>query len=141
MKYRYPVTLTRDAEGGFTVTFPNFPEGTTQGDTEEEALVEARDCLDEVLASRVNEQEAIPQPSRISKFSVEPTAQIAAKVALYEAFKESGINQSAFARRLEVAETEIRRMLDPHHPTKLPRIEDALAVLGKKIRIEVVSSG
>jgi len=140
MKYRYPVLLKRDAEGGFTVTFPDFPEGVTQGDTEEEALTEARDCLDEVLASRVNEQEPIPQPSRISKFSVEPTAQIAAKVALYEAFKESGINQSALARRLAVAETEIRRMLDPHHPTKLPRIEGALSALGKRIRIEVISA-
>ena len=139
MKYRYPVTLTRDADGGFTVTFPDFPEGITQGDTEEEALAEARDCLDEVLASRVNEQETIPQPSRISKLSVEPTAQISAKVALHEAFRESGINRSALARKLSIAETEVRRMLDPHHPTKLPRIEDALSALGKKIRIEVVN--
>lgn len=138
MNYRYPVTLKRDAEGGFTVTFPDFSEGVTQGDTEEEALAEARDCLDEVLAGRVNDQGDIPTPSRISKFSVEPTAQIAAKVALYAAFRESGINQSAFARKLSVAETEVRRMLDPHHPTKLPRIEDALSVLGKKLRIEVI---
>lgn len=140
MKYRYPVTLTRDADGGFTVTFPDFPEGITQGDTEEEAFAEARDCLDEVLASRVNDQESIPQPSRVGKFAVEPSAQIAAKVALYEAFRESGINRSALARRLSIAETEVRRMLDPHHPTKLPRIEGALSVLGKKIRIEVVNA-
>lgn len=140
MNYRYPVTLKRDADGGFTVMFPDFPEGITQGDNEEEALAEARDCLDEVLAGRVNDQEDIPNPSRISKFSVEPTAQIAAKVALYEAFVESGINRSAFARKLEIAETEVRRMLDPHHPTKLPRIEDALLALGKKIRIEVINA-
>ncbi|HEY6545864.1 MAG TPA: type II toxin-antitoxin system HicB family antitoxin [Dokdonella sp.] len=140
MKYRYPVTLTRDADGGFTVTFPDLPEGITQGDTEEEAFAEARDCLDEVLASRVNDQESIPQPSRVGKFAVEPSAQIAAKVALYEAFRESGINRSALARKLSIAETEVRRMLDPHHPTKLPRIEGALSVLGKKIRIEVVNA-
>lgn len=140
MKYRYPVTLTRDAEGGFTVTFPDFPEGISQGETEEEALAEARDCLDEVLASRVNSQEPVPHPSRISKLSVEPTAQIAAKVALYDAFVESGINRAAFARRLSIAETEVRRMLDPHHPTKLPRIEDALLALGKKLRIEIINA-
>lgn len=140
MKYRFPVTLTRDETGGFVVTFPDFPEGITQGDTEEEALIEARDCLDEVLAARVNDEEVIPQPSRAGKFAVEPSAQVAAKVALYEAFRESGMNRSALARRLSVAETEVRRMLDPHHPTKLPRIEGALSALGKKIRIEVVNA-
>ncbi|MGB0133802.1 type II toxin-antitoxin system HicB family antitoxin [Dokdonella sp.] len=140
MNYRFPVTLTRDADGGFTVTFPDFPEGITQGDTEEECLAEARDCLDEVLASRVNSQEPIPLPSRIGKFAIEPSAQLAAKVALYEAFQESGFTRSALARSLEIAETEVRRMLDPHHPTKLPRIEGALSALGKKIRIEVVNA-
>jgi len=140
MKYRYSVTLSRDADGGFTVTFPDFPEGITQGDSEEAALAEARDCLDEVLASRVNEQEEIPSPSRAGKFAIEPSAQIAAKVALYEAFRESGINRSALARKLSIAETEVRRMLDPHHPTKLPRIEGALSALGKKLRIEVVNA-
>lgn len=140
MKYRFPVTLTPDVDGGFTVTFPDFPEGITQGESEEECIAEARDCLDEVLASRVSAQESIPQPSRIGKFSVEPSAQLAAKVALYEAFQESGITRSALARSLEIAETEVRRMLDPHHPTKLPRIEGALYALGKKIRIEVVNA-
>jgi antitoxin HicB len=34
-------------------------------------------------------------------------------------------------------EKEIRRMLDPRHPTKLPRIDAALAVLGRRLILGV----
>ena len=32
---------------------------------------------------------------------------------------------------------EVRRMLDPRHPTKLPRIQEALEVLGKRLIVGV----
>jgi antitoxin HicB len=50
----YPVTLTPDeTDGGFVVTFVDFPEAITQGETVEEALVEAADALDEAIAGRL----------------------------------------------------------------------------------------
>jgi len=30
---------------------------------------------------------------------------------------------------------QARRILDPHHPTKLPRIEEALSVLGRHVQL------
>ena len=33
-------------------------------------------------------------------------------------------------------EKEVRRMLDPHHPTKLPRIDAAMRARGKKLVVE-----
>jgi antitoxin HicB len=43
----------------------------------------------------------------------------------------------ALAKELGKGENEIRRMLDPYHATKLPAIEDALRVLGKRLVISV----
>ena len=37
------------------------------------------------------------------------------------------------ARRLQCDEKELRRLLDPRYPSKLPRIEAALTALGQKL--------
>jgi predicted RNase H-like HicB family nuclease len=41
----YDVVLTRQSEGGYTVTVPELPEVTTEGDTLEEALEMVRDAI------------------------------------------------------------------------------------------------
>lgn len=56
-----------------------------------------------------------------------------AKAALYLAMNEAGISKMELARRLQVDEKEVRRLLDPHHPPKLPRMEEALHLLGKRL--------
>lgn len=38
---------------------------------------------------------------------------------------------------MRLDEKEARRILDPHHPTKLPRIEAALAVLGRHVELSL----
>ena len=43
---------------------------------------------------------------------------IALKAALYEAFREAGRSQRRLARELDVAESEVWRMLNPDHATK-----------------------
>jgi DNA-binding IclR family transcriptional regulator len=51
---------------------------------------------------------------------------MAAKAALYLAMGERGMTNVQLARKLGCDEKEVRRMLNPRHPTKLPRIKDAL---------------
>ena len=51
MRYAYPYELLPQPEGGFTITFPDVPEAITQGETREEALAEAADCLEEAIAA------------------------------------------------------------------------------------------
>ena len=41
----WPVDLEPQPDGTVLVSFPDIPEALTEGDTEEEALAEARDCL------------------------------------------------------------------------------------------------
>ena len=58
---------------------------------------------------------------------------MAAKAALYLAMGEAKISNSELAKRLHCDEKQVRRMLDPRHVTKLPRIQKALELLGKRL--------
>ena len=58
-----------------------------------------------------------------------------AKAALYTAMGEAGISKIQLARQLGVDEKEVRRLLDPHYGSKLPRIAEAISLLGKKLVI------
>jgi antitoxin HicB len=56
----YSVILEPIEEGGFQVFVPALPEVVTGGDTEEEALVMAREAIELVLQSRAERGEEIP---------------------------------------------------------------------------------
>jgi antitoxin HicB len=43
---------------------------------------------------------------------------MATKPALSIALRETGTSQSALARKLDLDEKEVRRLLDPHHASK-----------------------
>jgi antitoxin HicB len=58
-----------------------------------------------------------------------------AKAALYVAMREAGISKVQLARKLGVDEKEIRRLLDPHDGSKLPRIAQAIGALGHRLVI------
>lgn len=66
-----------------------------------------------------------------------PTALAALKIAPCLEMRHAGITRMELARRLGVDEKEVRRMLDPYHPTKADRLEKALAVFGKQIKLRV----
>ena len=140
MHFTYPATIKDDGEGNFLVTFRDIPFAATEGSTMDEALTEAQDCLETAIASCVKDKENIPIPSKFEKgdYPIRLPAQTAAKTALYIAIKKSGLSNSELARRLGSDEKEIRRMIDPWHPTKLPRIETALATLGYGLSVTML---
>jgi len=135
----YPAKLTPDEDGGLVVTFVDFPEAITQGESERDALSEAADCLEEAVAARIAHGDPIPKPSRLGRgrHGVLLRAQLAAKAALYLAMREAGITKVALGKRLGCDEKEVRRLLDPRHPSKLPRLEAALAAAGKRLILGV----
>ena len=141
-QFDYPVILTKQKEDGYLVRFPDFPEAITQGDTKEDALIEAVDCLEEAIANRIEMKLAIPAPRLLKKkhYSITLHAIFAAKMALYLAMREKKLTNTSLAKKMNCDEKEVRRLLDPHYHSKLPRIEQALLVLGKRLQIAVVSS-
>jgi antitoxin HicB len=61
----YPVRLTKLQHGGIVLRFPDVPEAVACGDTEDEALENARPVLEAVLDCYVAEGRELPQPSAI----------------------------------------------------------------------------
>jgi antitoxin HicB len=138
--FTYAVKLTPDKdEGGYVVTFRDLPEAITQGDSIDDALAEAADCLEEAIAGRIDDGREIPSPSSPKRgeriVSVPPS--MALKAAVYLAVQEAGISNSELARRMQLDEKEARRILDPRHPTKLPKIVAALAALGRRLELSL----
>ena len=137
-RYRYPIDLHKERDGGFSITFPDFDEAFTDGDTFAEALHEAADCLEEALAGRIARREDIPPASPAQgRPAVVPGAVLAAKTALYETLRKERLSNSAFAVAMGIHESEVRRLLDPRHATKIGRLEEALARFGKRLVITV----
>ena len=137
--YAYPASLTRGTDGRYLVRFPDLPEALTDGATEDMALKEAADCLSEALAARIIDGEAIPTPSpvRRNQFQVAPDATIALKAALHTILADRRFSAAELARRLGIDHKEARRILDPRHPTKLPRLAAALEALGHDMAVTV----
>ena len=136
--FAYPVTLTPDEEdGGFVVTFADLPDAITQGEDIADALEQAADCLEEAIAGRMRLNENLPEPSQCGEnnYLVYLSAQTAAKALLYNAMRASDISKVDFAKVLNCDEKEVRRLLNPRHSSRLPRIESALRALGYKLLI------
>lgn len=140
LRFTYPVKLARDRkDGGYVVRCRDIPEAITQGDSVEEALGEAEGALQAAIEGRIEDGFDIPAPSRAQRGERMASTPIttALKAAVYLAMREQGISKSELARRMRVHEKEARRMLDPHHPTRVPTLERALAVLGRRAEIAV----
>ncbi|HEY9773261.1 MAG TPA: type II toxin-antitoxin system HicB family antitoxin [Planktothrix sp.] len=136
-RFEYAVSLKAAKEGGFIVTCRDLPELITQGESLEDALAEASDAMDELFASYMYGKRAFPEASKAKRGEhfVAPRVETVAKAALYVAMREAGISNIQLAKRLGVDEKEVRRLLDPRYGSKLPRIAEAIEVLGRRLVI------
>ena len=118
---RYPVKLSRDTNGTLLVTAPDFPEVSTFGEDEADALVHAADAIATAMKGRISDRKAIPQPSaakrghRLAALS----ALTWAKLELHRAMLETGMRKADLARRLKVHNPQVDRLLDLDHDSRL----------------------
>jgi antitoxin HicB len=130
-----------DAEkGGFVVTFPDFPWGVTQGDSEEEATRMAVDAIALVINELIKRGMEIPRQSKVRGRQyriIRLPALQTAKAELYREFSTSGIRKVDLARRLGIPKTVVDRLFDLNHNSRLDQIEAALRVLGKRLSVEI----
>ena len=139
-QFTYPVKLTRDRkDGGYVVSCRDLPEAITQGDSIANALSEAEGALQAAIEGRIEDGLDIPVPSRLKRDErmVPTPITTALKAAVHTEMREQAVSKSELARRMHVNEKEARRMLDPRHPTRVPTLERALAVLGRRAEIAV----
>ncbi len=139
MRLIYPARLSAAEEGGYLVSFRDLPEAHTEGDNEAEALTHASDCLEEVLAFYMLDRQPIPEPStlRRGEHLVAPGSLMAAKTALYIALNHSGLAQRELARRMKVDVSQVTRLLDPRHRSRMDQIDLAMRALGARLTLSL----
>lgn len=131
-----------DRRGNVVVSFPDVPEAITQGRGKADARAMAEEALGLVLLDYLERGKPLPKPRAKSRnlIDVAVAPDVAAKLAVLEAFAAAGISKSELARRIDKDEKEVRRILDPRHPTKLPALTAALRALGKRLVVGVIGA-
>lgn len=140
LTFSYPAVFEPgDTDGIVVATFPDVPEAITEGDGIEDARLMAADALGVALLAYVRAGRRLPRAGRAGKGreAVAVAPEVAAKLALLIAFAEAGLSRSELGRRLGKDEREVRRILDPMHPTKVNTLDAALRSLGKRLVISV----
>ena len=134
MRFVYPFAVHQSEDGAWRARFPDVPEALTECAAEAEAHTLATDALLSALGGLAKLRREIPAPPPAGKrpVAVVPVLQ-SAKLALYQAMREHGLNNVTLAKQ----EGEVRRMLDLDHQTKIGSLEDALWHLGKQLATEV----
>ncbi|SHO64131.1 antitoxin HicB [Pseudoxanthobacter soli DSM 19599] len=135
----YPVALERDPGGKLQVFARDVPELVTSAWSEAEALEMAADALEVALGSYPIADRDFPPASAPlpGEHLVAPPPAAAAKFVVIAAWRAAGIRKTDLAERLGLAETEVRRILDPDRRTKLERLDEAARALGKRIVIGI----
>lgn len=141
MNWVYGVSIVPFEEGGFVVSVRDLPEVLTFGDDLDEAIKMAEDAIFVIVAGRVRDESNLnlPTPVLDGEYAVPLRAQMAAKASIYALWKEAGLSKSELARRLNRSETEVRRLLNPDHGTKLNQISEAAQALGGTLVVGLAS--
>ena len=133
---RYPVTLTKEHDS-ILVAFPDFPEAHTYGDDKAEALARAVDALQTIIDAYMKDRQAIPTPSKGRNDFVEVPALVVAKIGLYNAMRKQRIGKAELARRLHWHLPQVDRVLNVRHASRLDQLEQAIAAVGKRLRVTI----
>ena len=137
----YAATRTPEPEGGATVVFRDLPEAITFGANDEEERAMAKDVLELAVAERMERGEEVPAASAAQRgdMLVRLRPLLAAKAALHNALKHTKTTKSDLARRLEVDEAVVRRMLQPRRATRIDNLAAALEALGATLQVTVAT--
>jgi len=134
----YPARFEAQPEGGFCVTFPDFSEAITEGDTLEEAVFNASEALTLTLLGRMEEGMEIPDPSDAGGAEIHliaPHVRVQAALLVRKARRDR--TMAEVARSLETSWPAAKRLEDPNHWASLKQLDRALNVLGKKLVLSV----
>jgi antitoxin HicB len=138
--YDYPVTLAPDDNGTVMASFADLP-GVTFGDDEAEALANAVDLLETVLAAIIADRGDIPAPSVARKArTVSPSLLGTLKLAVYQAMRDRSWRKADLARAMGLNPRQIDRLLDLRHASTVAQLEQALAVCGRRAEVKTLKA-
>ena len=132
----YPIVLAENDDPAVIATAPDFPECAAFGRDRDEALAHAVRALEDAIEARIHSGRPIPPPSRGRRRVVLPTL-TAIKVILHQEMNTRGVSKAELARRLGWHSTQIGRVLDPRHRSRLDRMDAALGAIGLCLQVSV----
>jgi antitoxin HicB len=136
----YPITLMPDSNGTFLVSFPDFPEANSVGDSVDKAKLNAVDALVTALAIYFDERRSVPAPSEPlpGQAVVALPALETAKVLLWNEMHARKVRKADLARMLDVHTPQIDRLFDLKHSSKIEFVEQAAKALGKSLTVSLI---
>jgi antitoxin HicB len=135
MKLLYPARFQPQRGGGYTVTFPDFSEAVTEGDSLQQAKTHASEVLTLTLEARAEEGIAIPRPSprKSGLRLVVPSVRVQAALLFRHIRKDKKLAE--IAKALDTSWPAAARLEDPKHWPTLKQLERAAAAVGKRLVI------
>ena len=136
----YRVVLEMDANDTFLVTAPQFPEVTTYGEGQQDALENGRRAIEEAIAARIADGDDIPTPlAKVAKkgWFIELPVLVYLKAALYMISRDKGVSRAELARRMHVHREQVDRLFRLDHNSRMDQIEAAFKAIDVPLRIDV----
>jgi antitoxin HicB len=139
----YLLRMTPDDNGTMLVTCPAFPELTTFGANEQDALDQALAAIEEAIAGRIGDGDPLPRPATDGERKrhkgpwVKLPLLISLKAQLHMAMRDAGVTRAELARRLGWHREQVDRLFRLDHASRIDRIEAAFEKLDRKVDIRV----
>jgi antitoxin HicB len=137
----YPAKIKYVKEdGSYMVEFPDLPGCLTEGETLEDAKVNAREALTGYLASVFEREYRIPDPTKINGrniYMIVPEPEVSIPVILRKLRLRKKLTQSDIAKVLGISYQAYQRLEKPgkSNPT-LKTLERLAKVFEKDLRLE-----
>lgn len=135
----YSARIKRE-DGKYVVTFRDIDGAITEGDTVEEAVFNASEALDGVLAVMMDNGFDIPVPTtpRKGEYQIPVGLTVSAPLSLYMLRKRLNMTQAEVARRLKVTYQGYQQMERPGANITARRLQEAAAALGAVVELKFV---
>jgi antitoxin HicB len=143
MRY-YPAYAIPETDEGYTGFWGKFVQNTdlpanASGKTKEELTTSLEDCLLAIVDIYFDQDRIFPEPLPVvgDQLAVKLPSIVEAKILLNNERLKRKMRKAELARLAGVTPTEMQRILNPRHGTKLDAIEQVLNALGVSFRLFV----
>ena len=134
----YPINLAKEGKW-LIVSFPDIPEGHTNGIGLKNALAMAADALETAISFYFDRGQAVPLPTKpkAGQYTVALPLSVSAKILLWNEMIRQKVKPAELARRMGISRQAAQRLIDIRHTTKIDTIAEAMEMLGSGVRLVV----
>ena len=129
-RFAFPIRLETQRNGWILASYPDVPEALTEGETEQEALDEAQDCLIGALGGYIARGWPIPMPSFVETGAIaELPEEINLKLSLYTEMLQQNMSAAMLAKRIGKSSSWVTQLLDLDQSTSPGQVAKAMGIL------------